>query len=170
MTRRPRLPSVLFLLLVALLVAGLAEWREGRAVLVHKAIDGDTLLLATGEMVRLIGVDAPETDGPYTRAEPFGAQAAAFVREAAEGRRIRLEIGPERRDAYGRTLAYVYVDDLDLNAELIRRGFARAYRRFPHRRLDEFVRLEAEARAAGLGLWSTDAAGSGVGRPSRPAR
>ncbi|HEX7124423.1 MAG TPA: thermonuclease family protein [Thermodesulfobacteriota bacterium] len=170
MTRRPRLPSVLSLLFAALLVAGLAQWREGRAALVRKAVDGDTLLLATGEMVRLIGVDAPETDGPYTRAEPFGTRAAAFVREAAEGRRIRLEIGPERRDAYGRTLAYVHVDDLDLNAELIRRGLARAYRRFPHRRLDEFVRLEAEARAAGRGLWAADAAGAGAGRQPRPAR
>ncbi len=162
-TGRPRLVPVLLLLLAALLVAGLAQWREARAVLVRAAVDGDTLLLATGELVRLIGVDAPEKDGPYTRAEPFGAEAAAFARKAAEGRRVRLEIGPERRDAYGRTLAYVYVDRLDLNAELIRRGLARAYRRFPHGRLGEFIRLEAEARTARRGLWAS-------GLPGGPPR
>lgn len=156
MAGRRRLPAVLPLLLAALLLAGLAAWREDRSALVRQAIDGDTLLLATGELVRLIGVDAPEREGPYTRAEPFGVEAAAFTRTAAQGRRIRLEVGPERRDAYGRTLAYVHVDDLDLNAEILRRGLARAYRRFPHPRLEEFLALEAEARAAGRGLWRVE--------------
>lgn len=155
MPSRSRLLAVLSLLVAALLVAGLAHWREARAVLVVEVIDGDTLRLGTGELVRLIGVDAPEQEGPYTRAEPFGEAATAFARGLAEDRRVRLEIGPERRDAYGRTLAYVHAGEVDVNAELIRRGFARAYRRFPHRRLEEFIRLEAEARAARLGLWGT---------------
>lgn len=153
MPRRSRLLAVLALLAAALALAGLAQWREARAVLVAEVVDGDTLRLATGEMVRLIGVDAPEREGPYTREEPFGAEATEVARRLAEGRRVRLEVGPERRDAYGRTLAYVHVGEVDLNAELIRRGLARAYRRFAHRRLDEFVRLEAEARAARRGLW-----------------
>ncbi len=141
-------------------------------MLVRQVVDGDTLILATGERVRLIGVDAPEQEGPYTRAEPFGAESAAFARRLAEGRRVRLAFDAERRDAYGRTLAYVAVGDLDLNAELIRQGYARAYRRFPHRRLDEFVRLEGEARAARRGLWGAAAPAPGSPRrdrsPGRP--
>jgi micrococcal nuclease len=150
---RHRLPPVLLLLIAALAVAGLSRWRESRAALVAEVVDGDTLHLATGERVRLIGVDAPETDGPYTRAEPLGAEAAAFVRGVALHRRVRLDFDGERRDPYGRTLAYVFVDRLDLNAELLRRGLARAYRRFPHRRLEEFLALEQSARAARLGVW-----------------
>lgn len=154
MPRRSRLLALLSVVLAALFVAGLARWREDRATLVAAVIDGDTLRLGTDELVRLLGVDAPEREGPYTREEPFGDEATAFARACAEGRRVRLEFGPERRDAYGRTLAYVHAGESHLNAELLRHGLARAYRRFPHPRLEEFLRLEAEARAARRGIWS----------------
>jgi micrococcal nuclease len=145
--------SVLLVFLVAVALAGLARWREGRASYVARVLDGDTLLMGTGETIRLIGVDAPETDGPYTRAEPLGEPAAAFARRLAEGRRVRLEFDRERRDRHGRTLAYVFVGAVHLNAALLHEGYARAYRRFPHRRLEEFLTLEREARAARRGIW-----------------
>jgi micrococcal nuclease len=163
---RRRLPPVLLLLLAALAVSGLARWREGRAALVAEVVDGDTLRLATGEHVRLIGVDAPETDGPYTRVEPLGPEVAAFVRRVALGRHVRLEFDRERRDPYGRTLAYVSVDGLDLNADLLRRGYARAYRRFPHRRLAEFLDLERAARAASRGIWGASHEPLDAGSPT----
>jgi micrococcal nuclease len=167
-----RLLPVVVLLLAALAITGLARWRDSRASLVRDVVDGDTLVLATGERVRLLGIDAPERDGPYTRAEPLGEAAAAFLRSAAEGRHVRLEFDAERRDRFARTLAYVYVDDLDVNAALLREGLARAYRRFPHRRLDEFLALEREARAARRGLWvrggSAAAAGGGAAGVAGP--
>jgi micrococcal nuclease len=154
-SRPSRLRTLLLLVLLLAALLALARWREGRATLVAHVLDGDTLVLATGERVRLIGVDAPEIAGLRRLApQPFGPEAAAFARRLAEGRRIRLEFDLERRDKYGRTLAYVFVGDLDLNAEMIREGYAVAYRQFPHRRYDEFLALEAEARRARRGLWA----------------
>jgi len=54
-------------------------------------VDGDTLLLGTGERARLIGVDTPETKCPNTPVEYFGKEASAFTNRLAEGKRIRLE-------------------------------------------------------------------------------
>ncbi len=59
------------------------------------------------------------------------------------------------RDRYGRLLAYVRIGDRDINSELIRRGYAYAYTRFPFSRRDEFIQLEREARAKKYGLWET---------------
>lgn len=122
---------------------------------VRKAIDGDTLRLAGGERVRLIGVDAPEIEHDNRRAERFGRESAAFVKREIEGRAVRLEYETERFDKYGRTLAYVYrePDGLFLNAEIIRQGYGFAYTRFPFARLDEFRAYEREAREKGSGLW-----------------
>ena len=119
-----------------------------------RVIDGDTLELEGGERVRLIGVDTPESVDPRRPSEPFGEEAAGFTRRLAEGKSVRLESGDEARDAYGRSLAYIHLPDGTLlNAEIIRQGYGRAYTRFPHPRLQEFVVLEREAREAGRGIW-----------------
>jgi len=80
---------------------------------VTRVIDGDTLVLDGGERVRLIGVDTPETVHPQKPVEYFGKEASEFTRRTAEGRRVRLEYdqGTGRQDRYGRTLAYVYLED-----------------------------------------------------------
>ena len=80
-----------------------------------KVIDGDTVQLANGEMVRYIGVDTPEThrrvgDRWVNDVQPFGREATDFNRRWVEGKRVRLEYDVEPRDHYGRLLAYVYVD------------------------------------------------------------
>ena len=120
-----------------------------------RVIDGDTLELRGGDHVRLIGVDTPETVDPRRPVEAFGKEAAAFTRRLAEGKNLRLEFDRETVDAYGRTLAYVYLPDgALLNGEIIRRGYGHVYTRFPFRYEREFVLLEREARAAGRGLWA----------------
>jgi hypothetical protein len=58
---------------------------------VQRVVDGDTLVLGTGERVRLIGVDTPETKHPNKPVEYFGKKASAFTKRMAEGKRIRLE-------------------------------------------------------------------------------
>lgn len=122
---------------------------------VTRVIDGDTLILNNGETVRLIGVDAPETHHPEIPVQRFGKEATEFLRRLAEGFECTLEYEPgELRDAYGRLLAYVFVGDRLVNAELIRRGYAYAYTRFPFRRQAEFMALEREARERQYGLWS----------------
>src|ERR1700759_2777696 len=88
-----------------------SERLTGRVV---RAVDGDTLEVAIDggptETVRVIGVDTPETVKPDTPVQCFGPRASAFEHRHVEGRRVRLLVGVEPRDVYGRLLAYVWVD------------------------------------------------------------
>ncbi len=129
------------------------DWRT-----IVRVVDGDTLVLDGNDKIRLIGVNTPESVDPRRPVEYFGKEASAFTRRMAEGRRARLEFGPESRDRYGRSLAYVFLDDgTHLNAEIIRQGYSQAYTRFPHPRLEEFRAYEREARQNGRGLWAESA-------------
>jgi micrococcal nuclease len=134
---------------------------NAEAVLVHvaRAVDGDTLLLADGRRVRLIGVDTPETKKENTPVQPWGTEAHAFTSGRVDGRRVRLEFDRERQDHYGRLLAYVYVDDLLLNEELLRAGLARLLTRYPYRAemKERFYKAQEEAHRARRGLWSKPA-------------
>ncbi|MCL6567175.1 MAG: thermonuclease family protein [Acidobacteriia bacterium] len=126
------------------------EWR-----MVLRVVDGDTLILDGEERVRLIGVDTPESVDPRRPVEAFGKEAAAFTRRLAEGKRVHLAYDQQRTDRYGRTLAYVYLEDgTFLNAEIIRQGYGHAYTRFPFAYAEQFLQLEREARAARRGLWA----------------
>jgi micrococcal nuclease len=120
---------------------------------VQQVVDGDTLVLSSGDRVRFIGVDTPETKHPEVPVQRFGKEASAFTRKWLQGRIITLEFGPDPRDKYGRLLAYVWVDGVDFNRELIRRGYAFATTRFEHDRMDDFLRAEQEARARRYGMW-----------------
>ncbi|MFH1531455.1 MAG: thermonuclease family protein [Pseudomonadota bacterium] len=120
---------------------------------VEHVVDGDTLILDGGDRVRLIGVDTPETKHPEMPVQRFGQEASAFTRKWLEGKIVRLEYGPERRDKYDRLLAYVWVDGINFNREIIRRGYAVATTRFEHRLLDDFLVAESEARHLRYGLW-----------------
>ena len=133
-----------------------------RVIRVARVLDGDTVDLEDGRHVRLLGIDTPETQfSPRAQVEgeddPFAVEATEHLRRLAEGELVTLKFGPEPKDNYGRTLAYLeLMDGTDLNAALLRAGLARAYRRFDHLRLGEYIRLEEEARDAQLGLWATD--------------
>jgi len=88
---------------------------------VQKVIDGDTLLLANGEKVRLLGINAPEVG------ERCGEEATAWLTSQLEGRRITVETGNENRDTYGRQLRYVWVGEEFINGGLVERGLATAF-------------------------------------------
>ncbi len=150
--------SVVFLLLALVPIASAAR--------VARVIDGDTIVLAGGEKVRYIGVDTPETVHPQKPVEFMGKEASAFNKALVEGKDIRLEYDVGRKDRYGRTLAYVYLDTLFVNAELVRQGYAQVSTYPPNvKYVDLFVALQREARDAGRGLWSEDAAAAGQGAP-----
>jgi micrococcal nuclease len=136
---------------------------------VESVTDGDTLVLAGGARVRLIGVDAPETRfSPRSDGEdqPLARDALTFAEQAVEGRQVRLEFDKERTDKYGRFLAYIwYMDresgaELLLNEELIRAGLARALLRYPYSESMKrrFREAQWEAKGAKRGVWS-DAGG-----------
>jgi micrococcal nuclease len=130
---------------------------------VVKVVDGDSLhvRLANGvEKVRLLGVDTPELGHRDATAEYLAVEAAEFTRGLAQDQRVELEIDPQgdTRDRYGRALRYVWLPDgRMLNATIISEGYGHAYTRFPFSRLEEFRRLEGEAREGGRGLWDPDA-------------
>jgi micrococcal nuclease len=134
----------------------------GAGAKVVRVVDGDTIeVMIDGrrEDVRYIGVDTPETVKPDTAVQCFGPQASAFNHALVEGRRVRLVFGVERRDVYGRLLAYVYLGDSFVNATLVRRGLARTLTIAPNDRFAaRFERLQMRAATAGRGLW--DACGS----------
>lgn len=128
---------------------------------VKRVVDGDTLVVAIGaqeERVRLIGVDTPESVDPRRPVECFGKEASAFTASLVpEGTVVYLVRDVEARDRYDRLLAYVYRDDDDLfvNAELVRQGYALPLTIPPNvAHSAELVALAAEAREAGRGLWS----------------
>lgn len=130
---------------------------------VERVIDGDTLLLTGGRRVRLLGIDTPELTTPDRPAEPLGTDAARFTRDLVEGRDVRLEFDRERFDAYRRVLAYVWLDQRFVNAEIVRAGYSRAELRFPLRtdRKRLLEEAEREARMAGRGLWSGTSSSAG---------
>lgn len=122
---------------------------------IRRVVDGDTLILASGETVRLIGVDAPELHHPEVPVQRFAEESAQFLRSMAEGFSCTLEYDSAYpHDKYGRLLAYVWAGGKLLNAEIIRRGYGYAYTRFPHRRMNEFVELERKSRQCQYGLWN----------------
>jgi len=133
---------------------------------VTRVTDGDIISVEVyGEVqpVRLIGVDTPEIVAPDQPIGCFAREANAYTKKELTGRLIRLEIPRigNSEDAYGRTLAYVYLDpDKDgsyehlFNEDLITLGLARTTT-FSHAYSREFERLREDAEARGAGLWST---------------
>jgi micrococcal nuclease len=161
--RRGQLGSFALLFVVAALILrpweGAAGDRGARAAWGYavRAIDGDTIEARVDgrpEDVRYIGVDTPETVKPGTPVQCFGPRASRFNHGLVEGRRVRLVFGVERRDVYGRLLAYVYLGHRFVNAMLVRRGLARSLTIPPNDRFaPRFRRLELRAARAGRGLW-----------------
>jgi micrococcal nuclease len=128
------------------------------ATSVTHVADGDSFyveLPGGEEEVRMIGVDTPETVDPNEPVQCFGPEASDFTHGLlAPGTRVELELGAETRDAYGRLLAYVYLDGHLVEAMLARRGLARPLTIAPNNALAPlFERLAARAGSAGRGMW-----------------
>lgn len=146
--------AVIGIIIFSLVTSLLASFLFAETFWVKRVIDGDTLLLSNGERVRLIGVDTPETKHPQKPVQRFGREAYLFTKRMVEGKQVRLELDWQKRDKYGRLLAYVYLmDGTFLNAEIIRQGYGFAYTRYPFVYLDEFRSYEREARENRRGLW-----------------
>ena len=120
-----------------------------------RVIDGDTIVVERIGKVRLIGVDTPETVHPSKPVEYFGKEASAFSKRMVEGKKVKLKYDVKKKDKYGRTLAYVYLENgTFLNAEIIKQGYGHVYIKYPYfKYLDEFIKYEIEARENKRGLW-----------------
>ena len=125
----------------------------------RRVVDGDTIELSDGRLVRYIGIDAPEArrkEGGRWVAdpEPFAEAATEANRHLVAGRRVRLEYDVQTHDRFGRLLAYVYVGDTMVNAQLLSEGMAQLLTIPPDvTYAARFRALAEEAREARRGLW-----------------
>lgn len=170
----PRSPAGFLVLLVVLLGGWLVtrsvhdESRSSEAPArgeaygeVDRVVDGDTAKVwvdGRDEYVRYIGIDAPESVKEGYRVECFGEEASKFNQELLDrsGGQLRLLFDREKRDQYGRLLAYVYSGGTLLQAELLKGGYATTIEVPPNTSMAErFSELEAGARKAGRGGWGS---------------
>lgn len=169
------LRSALMWLMAVALVAGLGDRLDllgragvgppaadaggGSVVRVQRVVDGDTIKVLTAQgldTVRYIGMDTPETVKPGTPVQCYGKRASHENQRLVSGQRVRLVVGAEPRDRYGRLLAYVYRqrDGMFVNERLLAGGFARTLTIPPNDRYAaRFAGVQARAQAARTGLW-----------------
>ena len=152
---------VLAVLAVGAASAGAQEPGRGRSLpaAVVKVLSGDTVhVFVNGEVerVRYIGVVAPEPSEGDQSGEPQGNEALRFNRGLVTAKNVRLELDVQERDAEGRLLAYVWLGDILVNAEILARGYGQVVSGGPNVRYqDMLLRRQQEARAARLGIWKT---------------
>jgi len=136
---------------------------------VKRVVDGDTILLESGERVRLIGIDTPEIheseklDRDVERSKEdksvikeLGMRSYEFTKKLVEGKNVSLEFDVEKYDKYGRVLAYVFLkkDGKFVNAEIVEQGYASLLTIAPNvKYADLFQRLYHQARENKRGLW-----------------
>jgi micrococcal nuclease len=120
---------------------------------VDRTIDGDTIELESGETVRYLMIDTPESTGGAT--DCFGENAHVFNDDLVVGKEVTLEYDVECEDRFGRLLAYVSVGGVEVNTRLVERGYACVLHIPPNGddRVDEFQALEDAAKADLRGMW-----------------
>ncbi|MBP2030637.1 micrococcal nuclease [Methanohalophilus levihalophilus] len=151
---------VCFLLLSGVALSGCASYSDSgipnSTDTVVRVVDGDTLVLTSGEKVRLIGINTPEVG------ELYYDEATAFLSELVLGKEVLLEGDTSNRDKYGRLLRYVRVNGIFVNEQLVREGFAEEKAYEPDTRYQPlFEEAEGYAQAHDLGIWGIELEASG---------
>lgn len=157
MLSTPMIRVVGAFLLIMSLTTVQAQLRKPVPNRVVRITDGDTFTLESGLVIRPIGIDAPETRNNRHAPKGYYAQEAkAFLKKLLLNKVVKLEFDVTRTDRNGRILAYVYYDNrVFLNAELVKRGYARVLTIPPNVKYSAlFLKLEREARLARRGLWA----------------
>jgi micrococcal nuclease len=120
---------------------------------VTRVVDGDTIDLESGERIRYLMVNTPETTGGKN--ECYGSNATQFNTDMVLNKTVELRYDVEKEDQFGRTLAYVSVDGMEINRLIVERGFGCVLHIPPNGddRLAEFNMLEQTARLSMRGVW-----------------
>lgn len=129
--------------------------------IVTKVTDGDTIHVSKNEaetVIRMIGINAPESNGPYRDRECYGPEASDQLKELLPlGSVVIIETDPSQDlyDRYDRLLGYVILGEVNINEAMIKLGAAKEYTYDkPYRYQQNFRSAEREAEIEGLGLWS----------------
>lgn len=119
---------------------------------VARVIDGDTIQLESGERIRYLLVDTPESTSTV---ECYGDEATLANASFVAGQVIELEYDVECTDRFDRLLAYVTFNGRDINRELVDQGYACVLHIPPNgaERVDLYRGLESRAESEGRGLW-----------------
>jgi micrococcal nuclease len=174
--RNIRILQVAVLIMAALIYTGFKNApfnktpsHHEKYYIVSRVIDGDTLKLDGGQRVRLIGIDTPEvhysekllrdvdkSDRDIKTIQAMGAKASDFTKTLCEGKRVKIVTDVQSKDRYGRTLAYVYLEDgTFVNAKILEEGYAEVMTIPPNVKYSGyFLQLQKEARDKRRGLWS----------------
>ncbi len=157
-------PLTLLAALLAALATGCGPALDSRPdpprTVVSRVTDGDTVEVSPAingeEDVRLIGMDTPETFGSSGE-QPYAQEATEFTEARLEGRRVGLRFDVEKRDVYGRVLAYVHLPgdrSSTFNETLVREGYAQVATFPPNvRHVERFEDAQRQARAERRGIW-----------------
>ena len=123
--------------------------------LVTRVVDGDTIELSTGDKVRYVGVNTPESVDPRRPVQCFGKEASAYNKKLVLDKKVRLEKDVSETDRYGRLLRFVYLEDgTFVNLKLVEDGYANMMTVAPDVSKAELFRAsEKKARESGVGLW-----------------
>lgn len=122
--------------------------------IVSRVIDGDTIELTSGEKIRYIGMNTPETKDPRRAVECFGKEAFEYNKWLVEGKEVQLERDVSDKDKYGRLLRYVWSNGLLVNEELVKQGYASIATYQPDvRYIERLLIAERHAKENRLGLW-----------------
>ena len=149
--------TCLLLIILAALAWGCdrAPHQPSQQARVIQVIDGDTLVLAGGARVRLLGIDAPEMEREARPAEFLAHKSKVYLAKLTEGKEVRLEYDQLRYDHYGRLLAYIFLPDHTLvNAAMLKEGLAHVYFHPSEVRYREtMLAAQREAMDARRGIW-----------------
>ena len=153
--------SKMILGITAILLVIFVCWPKTSSAGLFKVVrvyDGDTIKAVGYDIeikVRLVGIDAPETSkGKRKPGQPFGRKAEKHL--AALVLNKIVDIKGYGSDRYGRILAEIYIDDKNINLEMVKIGYAEVYSGRPPRGLymNEYNKAEVWARNSGQGIWS----------------
>ncbi len=151
---RAKFVSSILALFLLVLTVGCASAID---ILVTRVIDGDTIevsIAGTIYTVRYIGLDVPELDDKRPEYCAPAQEATRYNRQLVEGKTVRLEKDISETDKYGRLLRYVYVDDIFVNAELVRQGLAWSIAYEPDTKYQDYLEeMETEARQDKIWIW-----------------
>lgn len=146
----------LFLLLYGT-VSSAAAFSRTVFGIVTRVSDGDTIQIITPEQtklkVRLYGIDAPETAKPNKLGQPYGEESWEALESKVMGKQVHLKILDI--DKYRRMVGMIWLDDRNINLEMVREGYAEAFTEYlkpPYRA--QFLKAEQQAKSEKIGIWS----------------
>ena len=150
--------SIMFL---TLFLVGIGNVFANDTVILKKCVDGDTAQFILDDeviKVRFLAIDTPESVHPTVEVEAYGKDASSYTCELlTNAKKIELEYEKNKTDKYGRYLAWVWVDDLLLQDELIKNGYAEVAYLYGDYKYTSLLQDHQEiAKAKKLNIWSVE--------------